>query len=123
VKHYSPGLGKSIEVEVPEAEPISANGKWTRPKVKDSFIGCPTSWMLRILPVIKGSKQLVVGIWLWRRRVICGCNTFSAPNGELKRWGISPGTKRLTLGLLEGAGVITTKTVKGKAPLVTIRPK
>ena len=114
---YSPALGKHIEAEVLD---IGAHHK-VRRRPDDSFVGCPVSWLTRVLPVVKSSKQLAVAIWLWRRRVVCGNgDTFSAPNGELEGWKISRQVKYQTLKLLSAAGVITTECKGKKAPQVTI---
>jgi hypothetical protein len=126
---YSPSARKRIEVESLEVETV-ATGRGprakSRSKVKpgDRHIGCPVSWMLRVLPAVRGQKQTIVALWLWRRRVICGNrSTFSAPNGELKSWGISPDTKHQTLKLLERAGVIAIKRRGKEALTVTILPE
>jgi hypothetical protein len=84
-------------------------------------IGCPVWWLRCVLPAVKSKKQLVVALYLWRRRVICGDRgTFDVPNNELRGWGISRQTKYQTLALLVAAGKIRTRQ-KGKESLtVTI---
>jgi hypothetical protein len=90
----------------------------------EHFIGCPVWWLQRVLPVVESKNQLVVALYLWRRRIVCGNHeTFDVPNGELKRWGISRKVKYQALDRLAASGVIRINR-KGKAALtVTIFPK
>ena len=95
-------------------------------RADDRLIGCPVAWLLRVLPVVRSPKQLVVAIWLWRRRVVCGNrDTFSVPNGELERWGISRQAKYRALGYLVAAGVIAEPQLAEPAGslVVTILPE
>jgi hypothetical protein len=115
--HYVMAHGKRIEVET-----LNAGAK---PKIKpeDRLIGCPVSWLRRVLPVVKSPKQLAVAIWLWRRRVICkNSYTFSVPNDELKRLKVSRQIKYRTLARLEAAGVIAIERKEKEALVVTILP-
>jgi hypothetical protein len=74
---------------------------------KDGFVGCPVWWLQHVMSVVNTKEQLVVAIYLWRRRVVCGNHkTFDVPNGELKIWGISRHIKYRTLDMLAAAGVI-----------------
>jgi hypothetical protein len=75
--------------------------------------------------VVKSKDQLVVAVYLWRRRIICGGDaTFDVPNGELKTLGISRKVKLRTLDLLAAAGLIVfvQRTAKA-APTITILAK
>ena len=87
------------------------------------FIGCPISWLLRVLSAVKGKQELVVAIYLWRRHIICQRRkTFDVPNGELESWGIPRQTKYRALARLDAAGVLAVRR-KGKDALtVTILP-
>jgi len=107
--------GRDIEVELPDDIPTHK---------EDRHFGCPVSWLLRVLPVVKSKKQLVVAIYIWKRYVVRGRReAFDMPNGELKRWNISRNTKYRTLVMLAAAGVITMKQ-KGKETFsITIRPE
>lgn len=115
---YSPALGKNIEVVESDT-----GVKPKKPAPKDRHVGCPVSWLLRVLPVVKSPKQLAVAIWLWRRRTICGGrDTFSAPNDELRHWGIARSAKYRTLALLEAAGMIAIERCGKDALTITILP-
>lgn len=92
---------------------------------EDRLIGCPMWWLQRVRPVVKSKDQLVVAVYLWRRRIICGGDaTFDLPNGELKTLGISRKVKLRTLDLLAAAGLIVfvQRTAKA-APTITILAK
>jgi hypothetical protein len=39
---------------------------------KDGFVGCPVWWLQHVMSVVNTKEQLVVAIYLWRRRVVCG---------------------------------------------------
>jgi hypothetical protein len=85
------------------------------------FIGCPVWWLCRVLPAVKSKHQLVVALYLWRRRVVRGNrNTFDVPNNELRSWGISRKVKYQTLDWLAAAGVIKINCKGKKALTVTI---
>jgi hypothetical protein len=95
-----------------------------RRKPNEHLIGCPIWWLQRVLPVVSSKNQLVVAIYLWRRRVVCGDHkTFDVPNGELKSLGISRKVKYQTFDLLEQAGVIGIKRKGREALTVTILSK
>jgi hypothetical protein len=114
-------LGEIMAFKLKDKVPKAARYK----PAKDRLIGCPVSWMLRALPVVKSPKQMVVAFWLWRRHVICNYrSTFPVPNGELGAWGISARTKYRTLELLEAGGVIAINRGGGTVTLtVTILPE
>jgi hypothetical protein len=61
----------------------------------------------RVLPLVKTKEQLVVAIWLQRRRAICRSELFTVPNEELRvDLGLSRKIKYQTLQHLEKAKVI-----------------
>jgi hypothetical protein len=87
-------------------------------------IGCPLWWLQRVLPLISSKNQLVVAIYLCRRRAVCGDRkTFDVPNSELKSLGISRRTKYQTFARLEAGGVIRIRRKGKKALTVTILSK
>jgi hypothetical protein len=89
---------------------------------RGGFIGCPVWWLQRVASAVNTKNRLIVALYLWRRRAVCGHrNTFDVPNGELQVWGISRHTKYQTFDMLATAGLIkinpTRKTKwKGKLP-------
>jgi hypothetical protein len=88
---------------------------------KDRHFGCPTSWLLRVLPAVKTAKQLTVAIYIWKQHVIRGHRkTFDMPNGELRKLGISRNTKYRALELLTKAGVIAAAQTGNGALSITI---
>jgi hypothetical protein len=96
----------------------------TSESVDERFFGCPVWWLQRVLPVVKSPHQLVVAIYLWRRRVVCGNHkTFGVPNSELKSWGISRYAKYRTLKQLASAGIIKASFRGKEASGVTILVK
>jgi hypothetical protein len=101
-------------------------GEVDNPKsvVAGHFIGCPIWWLLRVLAVVKSGQQLVVGIYLWRRRIQKGNReTFEVPNSELKSWGISRKVKYQALDWLAEAGLIKINRRGRAAVTVTILAK
>jgi hypothetical protein len=118
---------RRIEVEDLEVPPQHKRTTRTHTTgaTKDRFIGCPIWWLRRVRPAVTKRDQLVVAIYLWRRRVVCGNReTFDVPNGELKAWGISRKIKYRTLDLLAAAGLIKVARHSAKAALtVTILAK
>jgi hypothetical protein len=98
------------------------------PKEKNQIIGCPIWWLQCVLPVVHSKCQLVVAIYLWRRRIVCGGgDTFDVPNkgrNGLAELGISRKAKYRTLELLAAAGLIRIAKRSAKtAPMVTILAK
>ena len=51
----------------------------------DGHIGCPVEWLKRVLPLVKTKEQLVVAIWLQRRRAVCRNELFTVPNKALEK--------------------------------------
>lgn len=90
-----------------------------------NFIGCPIWWLQCVSPVVNSKDQLIVALYLWRRRVVCGNRgTFDVPNGELLSLGISRKVKYRTLDLLAAAGVIRIDRRSTLAvPTITILAK
>lgn len=89
-----------------------------------NFCGAPVWWWQRVASVVNTKEQLIVAIYLWRRRSVCGHrNTFDVPNGELQIfWGISRHIKYRTLDMLAAAGLIKInppRKNKGKGKLPT----
>jgi hypothetical protein len=88
---------------------------------EDRLIGCPVWWLQLVLPVVATKEQLVVAIYLWRRRIVCAREPFDVPNGELRAWGVSRRSKYPTLGRMAAAGLIKVAQRSAKtAPQVTI---
>ena len=50
----------------------------------DNHIGCPVEWLKRIFPLMNSKEQLVIAIWLHRRRKVCGSDLFTVPNNALE---------------------------------------
>jgi hypothetical protein len=102
-----PVLSYGQRIETVELVPLP--DKQTRPSKKsgDLHIGCPVWWLRCIQPVLKTGNQIIVGIYVWRRWVVCKKQeTFTVPNGELKNWGISRQIKYRTINRLVAAGLI-----------------
>jgi hypothetical protein len=94
------------------------------PNHNDRLIGCPVWWLQCVRPVVKSRDQLIVAIHLWRRRIVCGCETFDVPNGDLKAIGVSRKAKHAALGWLAAAGLISVVRRSAKAAsAVTILAK
>jgi hypothetical protein len=94
---------------------VDAKAAWP-----DRHIGCSISWLLRVTPAVKGKNELVVAIYLQRRRVVCGNRkTIDIPNGELERLGVTRWVKYRTLENLEKAGIITVDRSGKECPTVT----
>lgn len=73
----------------------------------DQHFGCPLEWVKRVSPLVKSKDQLLVAIWLYRRRHVCKQNPFSVPNETLhEELGLSRNVKYKTLRRLQAAGVI-----------------
>jgi hypothetical protein len=88
---------------------------------KDRHFGCPTSWLLRVLPAVKTAKQLAVAIYIWKQHVVRDYRkTFDIPNGELRKLGISRSTKYRTLELLAKAGIIAARQIGKETFSITI---
>jgi hypothetical protein len=110
---------------IPEGSlpPIPAQETANRATKDDPLMGAPLSWWLRVLPHVNTRGQLVVAIYLWRRRKVCRSATFNVPNGELAKLGITHKVKKRALKLLAAAGVIEIAPRRSAkdAPTVTIK--
>jgi hypothetical protein len=108
--------GRRIAVEVIEPKSTPKHRRQ-----QGLHIGCPLSWLRRVLPLIATKEQLAVAIWLHRRRVICGGEPFSVPNKALtEELGIGRLVKYRVLQRLERAGAIVVMRNGKQAPLVRI---
>ena len=112
--------GRRIEVDTLPAGHTQKRRK-QKCAPKDRLIGCPVWWLRRVRPAVTERDQIVVAIYLWRRRIVCGRETFDVPNGELRALGVSRKIKYRTLELLATADLIKVTRRPGKAaPEVTI---
>jgi hypothetical protein len=105
----------------PPPKPVGAAKPRQASKAEDRLIGCPLWWLQCVRPAVKTRDQLIVAIYLWRRRIVCKSATFDVPNGELKALGVSRKIKSRTLDLLAAAGLIEFAQRAAKAaPTITI---
>jgi hypothetical protein len=87
----------------------------------NTFIGCPMSWLKRVLPAVRSADQLAVALYVYRRTKVCRSRTVSVSNAELqKELGICRYTKYRTLAWLENAGLIRTESRDGRSVKVTL---
>jgi hypothetical protein len=94
--------GKRIEVETICREAPK------RRRQRREHIGCPLKWLRRISPLVKTKEQLMVALWLHRRRAVCRSDLFTVPNDTLeKELGLSRYVKYKALRHLEMAKIIT----------------
>ena len=113
--NYVSRYGRRIEVETLES---GVPSKSRKPAAQ--HIGCPISWLKRVLPVVQGKEQLATALWLYRRHTICRGGLFTASNVELQDIGVTRYTKYRTLRRLEKAGVITLHRRGAKTILVEL---
>ncbi len=107
--------GRRIEVETLESS--------VAPKRANPHIGCSLAWLKRVLPLVNTKEQLVVAIWLQRRRVVYRNELFTVPNQELREaLGLSQKIKYRALEHLETAGAITVVRDGKRALRVRILP-
>jgi hypothetical protein len=93
--------GRRIEVETIERRAAPKRRR------ADQHIGCPVEWLKRIRPLVSTKDQLLVAIWLHRRRAICRNELFTVPNKALQEdLGLSRWVKYGALAHLEAAGAI-----------------
>jgi hypothetical protein len=98
--------------------PRSGRGKGRQ---SGGFIGCPLSWLKRVLPVMRGAGQLAVALYVYRRTKICRSRTVTVSNAELeKELGVNRWVKYRALSNLEGAGVVRLGSKTGHAVKVTL---
>jgi hypothetical protein len=88
---------------------------------KEPHFGCPLEWVKRIRKVVRSLDQMLVAIWLYRRRIISGKDLFLVPNHRLElELGISRKVKYATLQRLEEVGAITIVRESNRASRVRI---
>jgi hypothetical protein len=93
--------GRRIAVET--MEPPTA----PRRRKDGRHFGCPLDWAKRVRKVLHSLDQVLVAIWLHRRRTIYRKDLFPVPNRELElELGINRKVKYKTLRYLEKAGAI-----------------
>ena len=96
--------GRRIEVETLESSVAPKR------KREDHHIGCPLKWLKRVLPLVNTKEQLVIAIWLHRRRAVCKREWFDVPNDTLhEELGLSRFVKYSTLQHLEEAEAIAVR--------------
>jgi hypothetical protein len=87
----------------------------------NAFIGCPMSWLKRVLLAVRSAEQLAVALYVYRRTKVCRSKTVSVSNAELQReLGIDRRIKYRALTGLESAGVVRLKNRIGRAVTVTL---
>jgi len=110
--------GKRIEVVTLNLDGIAPPRRkrtHTSENPEDRLIGCPVWWLQRIRPALETIDQLIVGLYVWRRWVVCGKRkTFTVPNGELKAWGISRHVKYRAIKRLAAAALL--KIIQPRTP-------
>jgi hypothetical protein len=93
--------GQRIEVET---LPSRVTPRRRRAK---NHIGCPVEWLKRVFPLMNSKEQLVIAIWLHRRRIVCGSDLFTVPNNALEMdLGLGRQAKYRTLRHLEKVKII-----------------
>jgi hypothetical protein len=114
-------FGEGDPFDHPAWKEAEKTSKKTKRQASD-FVGCPTAWLERVLPHIRGGSQIIVALLLYRRWVLCGRRrTFDFPNGDLKKLGIKRSVKHRALAKIEQAGLITVEHRNGHAVRVTRR--
>jgi hypothetical protein len=114
---WSPSAKKWIAVTPLDTGPSPKARKPKQPD--DRYIGCPFTWLKRVLSLVKSKDQLVVALYLQRRRAVCRSRTFTVPNQELAELGVTRQAKYRALRHLEQAGEITI-TRNGKQAMQVI---
>ena len=110
--------GRRIEVET-----LPSRLAPKRRQRGNPHIGCSLEWLKRVLPLVKTKEQLVVAIWLQRRRAVCRNELFTVPNEELRLdLGLSRKIKYQALRHLEKAGTIILTRNGKRALQVQILP-
>ena len=108
--------GRRIEVET-----LPSRAAPKRRRREDRHIGCPLEWLRRVLPLVNTKEQLVVAIWLQRRRAVCKREWFDVPNDTLhEELGLSRFVKYSTLQHLEEAEIIAVRRSNKRALQVKI---
>jgi hypothetical protein len=90
-----------------------------RAKKVEPFVKVPL-WWIKAAAMATASPTALVLIELLRLRWSTKTSTFQLPNGRLQKMGVSREVKRLALGNLERAGLISVKRQPRKTPTVTL---
>jgi hypothetical protein len=95
--------------------------KRTNGRRSDGFIGCPVSWLKRVLPAVRGAGQLATALYIYRRTKICRSRTVSISNAELEQeLGVKRWDKYRALVNMEVAGIVKLGGRTGHAVKVTL---
>ena len=92
------------------------------PDSKTELIGCPLAFIRRVLSLVGSAEQLVITIWLHRRRVVCGGKEwFTVPAQKLEEeLGLSRFARYRAFKHLEQAGGIAIRYNGQKAMQVKL---
>jgi hypothetical protein len=105
-------------------DPLTRTSKVKKPSARrqpNRFIGCPVSWLKRVLPALHNEKQLATALYIYRLTVVRRSKTVTVSNAELQReFGIDRFTKYRTLSRLERAGLIRIGNRTGRATKVAL---
>jgi hypothetical protein len=97
------------------------NSKRGKSRQSDAFIGCPVLWLKRVLPAVRGARQLAVALWIYRRTKVCRSRTVTISNAELEReLGVNRWDKYRALSNLEAGGIVRLGGRTGRAMRVTL---
>jgi hypothetical protein len=87
----------------------------------DRLIGCPISWLKRVLPALRSAEQIAVALYIYRLTVVRRSKTVTVSNAELQReFGIDRRVKYRTLSSMERARLIRVKRIGRHAAEVTL---
>jgi hypothetical protein len=92
------------------------------PPSKTLHFGCPLSFVRRVLPLVGSAEQMVIAMWLHRRRAVCGGKDwFTVPAKALDDdLGLSRHTRYRALKHIEQAGGIAVSYDGNKAMRVKL---
>jgi hypothetical protein len=111
--------GQRRAASSPKLKPRQKSAARSSDEQKDPFVKLPLWWANAAAKATKTPRAVV---WValvytaWRKRSL----TFSLPNGQLKKLGVSREVKRRALRDLEKAGLIVVDRRHGKSPQVVI---
>jgi hypothetical protein len=116
---FTDGFDPIMDVDVGgPKKPKRAKQRWHSDD--DRHIGCPIWWLRLVSPVVKGKRELIVAVYLFRLRAVHRSKTVKVPNGWLRdAFGISRHTKYRALKRLALAKLIKTKQCNKSAIEVT----
>jgi hypothetical protein len=101
IKRFVTAHGRRIAVKTVETRTTPSKRR------TNQHFGCPLEWVRRISPLVKSKDQLLVAIWLYRRRAVCQRDLFDVPNETLRtELGLSRKAKYRALHHLEKVGII-----------------